>query len=542
MKPKTKQFISRAGTLLVVSLLLLALASQGALSQPTVDHEEPVVGESSAQAPSSTLLSYQGTLTDEQGNPVTAPVTMQFALHDASTGGNLKWGPETQSVQVTDGLFNVLLGSVTAIDPANLTGDLWLDIIVNGEQLTPRERITTVPYAMEAGTLPAGAETQGSLDVYRELRVVSPAVMSAFELMRTDEEDRTHRWRIWHMNEEYGMNSLQIWEYRTDSIGEDCNGNAADGAICAPRFTIAQGGNVGIGVMEPLQPLHLEYDKGVTAGEHILASLMRKNPGAGVILTYHADGSATTAGAVRASIGHDLYLGTSNYPNAIAIRTANGNVGIGVASPLVPLHLEHDSGVTAGAHNLASLLDKNSGAGVVLGYEADGTVATAGRVRASAGYDLHLGTSSYLNAITILNTSGTTRLSGNLDMNGNSAVNCGALTEANLQTPEELAAGGSDRFEEGDVLCWGIDQLELCATPNDRLVQAVADAGGRPIVIGAEVVKVLGPVARGDILVASRVPGYAMVNNDPVSGSVIAQALEDFDRERGIIKAMIRKW
>ena len=92
------------------------------------------------------------------------------------------------------------------------------------------------------------------------------------------------------------------------------------------------------------------------------------------------------------------------------------------------------------------------------------------------------------------------------------------------------------------MLCWGVDRLELCATPNDRLVQAVAESAGRPIVIGAEAVKVLGPVERGDILVASSVPGYAMVNNDPVSGSVIAQALVDFDGERGVIKAMIRKW
>jgi hypothetical protein len=32
------------------------------------------------------------------------------------------------------------------------------------------------------------------------------------------------------------------------------------------------------------------------------------------------------------------------------------------------------------------------------------------------------------------------------------------------------------------------------------------------------------------------------VNNEPRSGSVIAQALENFSGERGVIKAMIRKW
>jgi hypothetical protein len=122
------------------------------------------------------------------------------------------------------------------------------------------------------------------------------------------------------------------------------------------------------------------------------------------------------------------------------------------------------------------------------------------------------------------------------------AVSCGGLVETNLQTQEEQAASEIDRFAEGDVLCWGIDQLELCSVANDRLVQAVADSTGKPIVLGAEKVKVLGPVQRGDILVASDVPGYATVNNEPRSGSVIAQALESFGGKRGVIKAMIRKW
>ena len=41
---------------------------------------------------------------------------------------------------------------------------------------------------------------------------------------------------------------------------------------------------------------------------------------------------------------------------------------------------------------------------------------------------------------------------------------------------------------------------------------------------------------------ASDVPGYALVDNDPRPGTVIAQALESFEGERGMIKAMIRKF
>lgn len=60
--------------------------------------------------------------------------------------------------------------------------------------------------------------------------------------------------------------------------------------------------------------------------------------------------------------------------------------------------------------------------------------------------------------------------------------------------------------------------------------------------MGAEPVKVIGPVVAGDILVSSDTPGYAMVNNDPAPGTVIGQALESLDDGSAIIKAMIRKW
>lgn len=54
--------------------------------------------------------------------------------------------------------------------------------------------------------------------------------------------------------------------------------------------------------------------------------------------------------------------------------------------------------------------------------------------------------------------------------------------------------------------------------------------------------KVIGRVAKGDLLVASAVPGYAMVNNTPGVGTVIGKALENkFDTERGVIEVVVGK-
>ncbi len=39
-----------------------------------------------------------------------------------------------------------------------------------------------------------------------------------------------------------------------------------------------------------------------------------------------------------------------------------------------------------------------------------------------------------------------------------------------------------------------------------------------------------------------QLPNPSNVNNVPVPGAVIAQALDDFDGERGLVRAMIRKF
>jgi hypothetical protein len=135
---------------------------------------------------------------------------------------------------------------------------------------------------------------------------------------------------------------------------------------------------------------------------------------------------------------------------------------------------------------------------------------------------------------------------GRLDMHGHPIYNPGAIIEANLQTPAELEAEFISRFSQGDLLCWDseADRLEKCAKQASSLIVAVADQTGKPIVLGAEPVKVLGPIEPGDLLVASDTPGYAIAwsqveDGSPLVGVVIAKALEPFEGERGLVKAMI---
>jgi hypothetical protein len=58
---------------------------------------------------------------------------------------------ETQSnVEIIDGLFNVILGSVNPLDSLDFSEDYWLDITVGTEQMPKRLRFTSVGYAFRS--------------------------------------------------------------------------------------------------------------------------------------------------------------------------------------------------------------------------------------------------------------------------------------------------------------------------------------------------------------------------------------------------------
>lgn len=99
-----------------------------------------------AQIPNT--ISYQGVLTDPSGTPVMdGSYTMSFKLYDAPTTPAALWS-ETQVVAVREGVFNVELGSVEAL---NLPFDnrYYIGISIDGaSEMLPRTALSAVPYAM----------------------------------------------------------------------------------------------------------------------------------------------------------------------------------------------------------------------------------------------------------------------------------------------------------------------------------------------------------------------------------------------------------
>ena len=103
-------------------------------------------------------LSYQGTLTDGAGKPVTATAKpVIFKLYTSALGGTAFWA-EPQTVQVTNGQFSAVLGSNLSLPTDKFTGTTYIGVTVdNGQEMLPRQKMTSVAYALKAAdAIPKG--------------------------------------------------------------------------------------------------------------------------------------------------------------------------------------------------------------------------------------------------------------------------------------------------------------------------------------------------------------------------------------------------
>lgn len=142
-------------TFLMLALLAALAAGQefaAPAPTPVIDALQPEVADLDAVTIPK-LLSYQGKLTDNSGNPVPdTTYSVNFRLYTAASGGSPFWN-ETQTVRTKSGLFSTLLGSVTPVGSVPDAGSLYLGMAVaGGAELTPRLRIVSAAYAYKADT------------------------------------------------------------------------------------------------------------------------------------------------------------------------------------------------------------------------------------------------------------------------------------------------------------------------------------------------------------------------------------------------------
>jgi Collagen triple helix repeat (20 copies) len=130
-------------------------------------------------------LTEQGRLFDSAGKPLTGNVTLGYAIYDAANGGTALWS-EMHTLMLMDGYFSVQLGSQTAFAPGLWNGGVrFIGVRVNADsELTPREEVASVPYALTAQTVvgditPSSISIAGKPVIDRDGNWVGPPIQSA---------------------------------------------------------------------------------------------------------------------------------------------------------------------------------------------------------------------------------------------------------------------------------------------------------------------------------------------------------------------------
>lgn len=101
------------------------------------------------------LLSIDGYLTNSSGSARNGSYPFVFGLYTAPSGGSALW-TETQTLAVSSGKLNALLGSVTALN-LPFDQDYYLGVNVNSDgEMLPRYRISASAYAYTAKALAPG--------------------------------------------------------------------------------------------------------------------------------------------------------------------------------------------------------------------------------------------------------------------------------------------------------------------------------------------------------------------------------------------------
>lgn len=108
-------------------------------------------------------INFQGRL-DESGLPAEGSKTFVFKLYDAASGGTLLWTSQPQPLALSQGVFSAVLsaGAPAALSTAAFTGARYVEITVDGVQLSPRQEMVSAPYALVAQALAPDAELPAS--------------------------------------------------------------------------------------------------------------------------------------------------------------------------------------------------------------------------------------------------------------------------------------------------------------------------------------------------------------------------------------------
>jgi hypothetical protein len=136
-----------------------------------------------AQAAVPLQISYQGQILDPNGVPLGGSVTIRTGIWTASPGGSLLYEEEHSAVPLSNGVFDLQLGTgvytggtLPQLDEDCFTSEQrYLQVTIDGEPLLPRQRIGSGAYAFQCEvSQTAGEATYATAAGYADEAAYTP--------------------------------------------------------------------------------------------------------------------------------------------------------------------------------------------------------------------------------------------------------------------------------------------------------------------------------------------------------------------------------
>lgn len=308
-------------------------------------------------------ISYQGVLREAGGDVVSdGDYEMTFRLYDTPDGPSVLW-TETDTVSVSDGVFDVILGGGMPLD-LEFDEVYWLGVSVEGGvELTPRVELAASPYAFRAaiadslvgGGVSDGDWTISGNDVYRTTGSVGIGASAPGDKLHLY-EDKNGIVAIRIENPSTGGGSTEGVKF-VDENGEQAYialfdndfpnyGNAMVIANDRPSGTIRlqtsgfeslridNAGNVGIGTTSPSAKLDVEV---LTGGAATIGSIGNSATGNYSVALGHQNtagfASAIAMGQYSEAAGQaSIAMGYDTYAGHYAVAMGHGTTASGQSS------------------------------------------------------------------------------------------------------------------------------------------------------------------------------------------------------------------
>lgn len=564
------------------SLALLALLASCGLAQAAVPPAQ---------------ISYQGELSNN-GSPANGLFNMTFRFYDAANAGTLimsevKAGANL--VQVTNGLFSTTLGTNGSIldaagggvynNYADLLRDfsqVWVEVEVGGNTLSPRQRMVAAPYALNAtraATLDDVDVAAGSLwqvqgvgstltidgsDVRLRLggsgadRVSVPSNLYMMHEGAADSDQR-----LSFTNNGVSGGELLLWDDSQDRFeftdALSVNGPLAVGTIDSNPGEVFSRVGTGTPVSNGMNAIgDVLISDDIEVLSSIIASgniLMRSNAAEGDANIYFREDGSDTGEVIRWDNSTDKFFLsdaveiagnlTLSDPDGVSDIQSTGGVTIRIDSD------NNEGGASAGTFSVVANAADVFGTPLLriqstdeANLELDNGVVTdafdfAEAFRAAPGHEgLEPG-----DVVALSTGEGQTEHCEKSDESGekvllgvvstNPAFTAGMSFEAIEQADPALTQQRNAARQRGD---------EAEAARIEKLMEAKMREIWKPIaMVGRVPTKVdasFGAIKKGDYLTSSPTPGHAMKMTTP--GMALGVALEDFDAGTGVISTFVR--